>query len=331
MQIQFIYRKPTSGQFSIERVFKPIEQYLKETNKVSSVFLPNFSSGLSNIWKNINSLKSNEFDINHVTGDVHYACLAFRKMNCVLTIHDVESIINSKGVKSYIKKILWFTWPLNRCAYITVISEFSKKELLKQVDIPAIRIKVIHNPLLEDFKFVEKLSLAEKPRLLHIGTKPNKNLNRLIEAIAGISVKLVVIGKLSSNQRLALQKQSIDFENFENLSNDEIIEQYKNSDIVSFISTYEGFGMPVIEAQAVGRPVLVSDIPSIREIAGDAVRFVNPLDVSSIRLGLIDLLENAWLRKELVEKGKKNIERFKIEVIGKQYEDLYKLILQERL
>ena len=69
MQIQFIYRKPTSGQFSIERVFKPIEQYLKETNKVSSVFLPNFSSGLSNIWKNINSLKSNEFDLKGFRGN----------------------------------------------------------------------------------------------------------------------------------------------------------------------------------------------------------------------------------------------------------------------
>ena len=84
--------------------------------------------------------------------------------------------------------------------------------------------------------------------------------------------------------------------------------------------------MIVIEANKVGRPVITSDIPVLREVAGDAAYFVDPTSVESIRNGFLQLFEDANLRQSLVEKGYENVKRFDVNNIRNQWINLYNSI-----
>ena len=104
---------------------------------------------------------------------------------------------------------------------------------------------------------------------------------------------------------------------------------YQSSNLVTSVSTYEGFGLPILEANAVGRPVITSNIASMPEVGGEAVYYVDPHNVDDIRKGILELIQNADLRDCLIKKGLENIKRFKPEVIAAQYCELYENIYYE--
>jgi glycosyltransferase involved in cell wall biosynthesis len=104
---------------------------------------------------------------------------------------------------------------------------------------------------------------------------------------------------------------------------------YRKADLVSFVSTYEGFGLPIIEAQATGRPVLTSGLHSMPEVAGDGAWFVDPFDVESIRSGFRALLGERTLRERLVAAGLRNVKRFDPRTVARQYSDLYREVAAE--
>ena len=107
----------------------------------------------------------------------------------------------------------------------------------------------------------------------------------------------------------------------------EILEQYQRCDILSLVSTLEGFGMPIVEANAVGRVVISSNTTSMPEIAADAAVLVDPFDVASIRAGFIQILEDPNLREKLIANGYINHKRFQPNHLAQQYADLYKQML----
>jgi glycosyltransferase involved in cell wall biosynthesis len=111
------------------------------------------------------------------------------------------------------------------------------------------------------------------------------------------------------------------------LSEQEVIQKYIACDILVFVSFFEGFGLPIIEANAVERVVVTSNISSMPEIAGDAACLVDPYDIPSIRNGIIKVIENDSFREKLIENGRKNKARFTAEHIASQYYHLYKQLL----
>jgi glycosyltransferase involved in cell wall biosynthesis len=91
-----------------------------------------------------------------------------------------------------------------------------------------------------------------------------------------------------------------------------------------FCSLFEGFGLPIIEAQAVGRPVITSRIPPMNDVAGDGALMVDPENVEQMRGAVERLVRDAGFRGSLIEKGYLNAERFRLGRIATQYAELYR-------
>jgi glycosyltransferase involved in cell wall biosynthesis len=227
--------------------------------------------------------------------------------------------------------LLWFFWywlPIKRSAVVTVISEATRQDLLKHVRIDPRKVRVVHVCVSDAFAWSPREFNAARPVVLQIGTRPNKNLERVIEAVSGLPIHLRIIGPLSAAQAAALEAAAVEFSNAKALTNAEVVQEYRNCDLLMFASTFEGFGMPILEAQATGRPVVAGNAWSLPEVAGPGgACLVDPFDVRSIRAGLLRVVEDAGYRKDLVWGGLKNIERFRPQRIAQEYADLYRQLI----
>ncbi len=123
-----------------------------------------------------------------------------------------------------------------------------------------------------------------------------------------------------------MDEYKIEYEGFVNLSEEQLFEKYKDCDLLFFASTYEGFGMPIMEANIVGRPVITSNLYSMPEVAGNAALLVDPFN-DDIRNGILKIINEDSLRDDLITKGFKNADRFTLENIAEDYLQLYKLVI----
>jgi len=288
---------------------------------VQKIELPFESKGLFNRIKNILFLLKHRKSLLHISGHDHYL-LWYPFKNAILTIHDIEALKRKSGFKRWLFKKLWFDIPIRNAKAVTTISEFSKREILSLGNYQT-PIKVIYNPLILPLSYSPKLFNQAKPRILHIGTKANKNLSRLIKALQGIACELVIIGSNSEELKAELSASGIDYIIKSNLSNEEMITEYKASDLLAFVSIYEGFGLPILEAQAFGRPVITSNLTSMPEVAGEGALLVDPFSVDDIRKGVLRLIQDRGLREKLIQEGLENVKRFDAERIAGEYAAVY--------
>jgi len=96
--------------------------------------------------------------------------------------------------------------------------------------------------------------------------------------------------------------------------------------MVVFASLAEGFGLPIIEANAIGRPVVTSNLSPMKEVAGDAGCLVNPCDVTDIRDGIRRVIGDDEYRNALIERGYENAQRYRADVVARQYARLYEYL-----
>jgi glycosyltransferase involved in cell wall biosynthesis len=320
-KICYIHRKSSPKYFSIENVFLGIESYVK--NKLSiQQFVLKLSGGSPKVlFKNIISLNKSRDTIYHITGDVHYMALATGKKS-VLTIHDVGSANQGGFLKKLYIKIFWFWLPSIFIGRITVISEFTKQELLKVIPFAKSKIRVVSNYVDPNFK-QKPLKQNTKPKILFVGVKPNKNLELSLEAIKDIHCHITIIGELTTSQSQLIKTLGLEVKSETNLTSEEVRDCYKSCDLLCFASTYEGFGMPIIEAQATGRPVITSDIGAMKEVANESACLVNPYDIASIKNGVLKIIEDDNYKNDLVKRGIENCKRFKLENIASAYQKVY--------
>jgi glycosyltransferase involved in cell wall biosynthesis len=330
--ITFFIRNKNSG-YSIRRVFEPIIKKISEYENVEVFELPCEKADLVSVVKNLCFVykNRNKFKINHITGDMYYCCLALLGCKKIITIHDVGFIDNPQTQPFFLKRIVkWLFWvylPVVLADKIVCVSYATKYKIQKYVPYKYLKkIYVIHNAVDPILVFTAKNNFAEPPIILQVGTGIQKNLDRTIISLKGLTCTFHIIGILTSKQKELLYENEINFINEYNLSNSDINDRLYKCDIVSFISLYEGFGMPIIEAQAVGRPVISSDIPPMDEVAGKGALLVDPYNIESIRNGFKTILCGNKA-KNLIKEGQINKQRFDVGKIALEYFDLYKQCL----
>jgi glycosyltransferase involved in cell wall biosynthesis len=330
MKIHFFFRKASPDYHSIEELFSIMLSYLPDNILFNKIYVKFSSNSILNLICNCLFAYRNQSHINHITGDIHYIGLFLKPQNTILTIHDIGSIFQGSWIRRKIIRNVWFLWPMKRLKYITVISEFTKQEIINYFKIKSDKIWVIPNCISTRFTYTTKPIHKDKPCLLQIGTKPNKNIPNLIQAITGLQCKLRIVGKLNNDQINLLRNNKIEYENYFNISDEELVELYKQTDILTFISTYEGFGMPIIEANAMGIPVITSTISVMPETAGNAACLVNPYLPDEIRNGIIKIIQDSEYRENLIHNGLKNVEKYHPMQISSKYIELYNQILKEK-
>lgn len=327
MKITYIFR-PVSKERSIERVFVPIMEVLSkqghevETSVAKSCrFLPLFL-----LWNIIYYAFKSRKNLCHITGDIQFVGCLMNPNNTILTVHDLV-LLKRDDTPPWLRKLVlrfWYYYPLKRLKHITCISETTKQDLISFFPWIANKVCVIPNPVNTNFAYREKKFNKEKPVILHIGTRTNKNLERVVKALNGVSCHLRIIGKLAEKQIKLLTDNKIDYSNDIHISDEQIVKEYEEADIISFPSLFEGFGMPIIEGQTVGRPVVTSNQEPMKSVAGESAVLVSPTNIEDIKNAFLTLIENSEYRKKVIEAGLMNARLFRASNIASLYLEYYK-------
>lgn len=205
-----------------------------------------------------------------------------------------------------------------KAKHIFTVSKFSKSRITKLLKVPEDCISIVQNAVSDIFIAGEKKPLHyEKKYILAVSSlDPKKNFKNLILAFNSLSLNnymLIIIGDKSAifrNEELAsgLNNSNIVFSGF--VEDKELAGIYSNAFVFVYPSLYEGFGIPPLEAMASGCPVLVSDIPALRETCGEAALYCNGNDFNDIKDKLELLVKQDGLRNDLIDKGYSQSKKF---------------------
>lgn len=268
--------------------------------------------------------------LNHTKPDIFYSPDGYLSLNAnvpsVPVIHD----LNYEHYPNDLPKTeSWYYrhfFPLfaKKAQKILTVSEFSKQDICKQYHIDASKIDVVYNgadslykPLeeMEKKEIQGKYSNGEQYFLYVSALHPRKNVKRLLEAFdkmkeaANSPIKLVLVGphyfKNSDMEKVYGEmkfKNDIIFTG--RLNVDELSKVMGAAFALVYVSYFEGFGIPLVEAMQCDIPIVASNITSIPEIAKDAALIVDPFSIDSISSGMLEVLKNEVLRKNLIEHGR---------------------------
>ena len=323
-------KKRALGNFSIEQSFQEVANAWPESPKPIWSEATQFSEGWLNRWNIIRQTRALETDVLHITGDIHFAALAWPKWRrnrpkVVLTIHDIGFLHDHTGWKRWLLKMVWITWPLRCVDQLVTVSEATKEHVFKEATwFDPTKITVIPTVVPQHFKPRKAEPNNPKPIALHIGVAENKNLRRHAEALQRLDVHLRIIGEPSDADHRMLKQLGVEYSTQSKLTDAEMQEAYATSDFLLFASTLEGFGMPILEAQMVGLPVITSHIAPMHEVAGDGAELCDPLDSNAIHGCIERVTSNAQLRNSLIQKGTTNCRRFSPEESARMMHQLYK-------
>jgi len=280
------------------------------------------------LFSDVRALRRIDADVYHVTGDVNYIVFLLPWSRTILTVHDIgHFLFGLQGWRRRLYKWLWLVGPMRLARQVTAVSEATRSHIAERLAFPSERIRVIENCYKPIFQPAPLDFNATCPRILQVGTRPYKNVPRLIRALQNIPCRLVLIGELDSEITAALDETGVSFENRAGLSQQDLHQEYAAADLVTFVSVGEGFGVPIIEAQAMARPLITGNVPPMSVVAGAGACLADPLDIESIREGILRLISDDRYREQVIAEGLKNAVRYSPGVVASAYLKAYQGIL----
>lgn len=247
-------------------------------------------------------------------------------------IHDINFEHYPNDIPLIPRKYLRKYFPLfaKKAKHIITVSNFSKQDIIEKYGISPDKITVAHNgaselfiPLTPPEQDVIRAKYTKgKPYFLFVGAlHPRKNISRLLQAYHAFlaetksETQLVIVGETLWNNDDFIKKiadlaikQSVHFTG--HLSLEELTKVVASAKALTFVSYFEGFGIPIVEAMQAGTPVVCGNMTSLPEVAGEAAIYVDPFSVESIKNGLIQVDMSQTLRSSLIEKGLQQAKKF---------------------
>lgn len=280
---------------------------------------------------------SHHLDVLHSMGYVG----PFRtSMPHVVTVHDLiyEGFRDHMPWSRRMALKFFVRGTVRSAARTIAVSEASRSQIVADIPAARDRVTVVHEAGRElpknwhpDHSVVGHYSLTT-PYLVAFGSpSPSKNLPRLLNAFARIAPEvphsLVLVGRLAESSAIADQVQALGLDGRVCVTGyvpeHHVMSLIGLADAFCFPSLYEGFGLPVLDAQLGGIPVACSNAASLPEVAGEGALFLNPTSIKSIADALRDVLTNQTLRTKLVEAGKTNAARFSWKEAAQQTHQVY--------
>jgi glycosyltransferase involved in cell wall biosynthesis len=314
-------------QFSLERLFASVRQAMPADIEVREVRACAYSGGfwgrlrvLWQVWRESFA----DGDVFHVTGDIHFAALVLPRRRTVLTIHDLTTLSALTGWSRVVFMLLWIRLPVWRSQSVTVISESVRQELIRLLPWAEQKTVVVPACMVSEFPQSPKAFDEVCPTVLLIGTAWNKNLLRVVRAVRGLRCKLRIVGRLPRELQVECASSGVAYTAVHDLDDEAVRREYEACDMLVFASTHEGFGLPIIEAQSVGRVVVTSNRTPMADVAGGAAVLVDPLSEESIRDGIERVIRHGELRESLIALGFENAKRYSPSSTAKQYAAIYR-------
>lgn len=294
-------------------------------------------------------LKESKLDVFH---SLHQFTPSYPIQNCrsLVTVHDlIHGLFPEIYLRRKIQQWVYFTRisAIKKASKIITDSENTKKDVIRLLNVPENKIRVVYLGAGEDFRPAESLPLVKsvmrkyginKEYILHVGgVSATKNVNRLLFAFKRLltvhkkDLALVVVGNFSFTpdyqkafgaklEELHLQKRVI---LPGHVPEEDLILLYNGASLFVYPSLYEGFGLPPLEAMACGCPVVVSNAASIPEVVGNIGLYVNPHKVDEIASAMEKVLTNKSLREQMVGRGLERAKLFSWEKMAKETLAIY--------
>lgn len=249
----------------------------------------------------------------------------------VTTVHDFTYEYYKSGLTKQIHSRQKYD-AIKHSDIIVCISENTKRDLLKFLpDIDRNKIRVIYNGVSDDYHLTDDRIKELEDYVLFVGARGSyKNFRFIVESLRKTDLKLAICGASLSlreqeflNSELGLSRYKV----FEHITNKQLNVLYSSAYCLAYPSSYEGFGIPVIEAQRAGCPVIALNKSSIPEIIGDTPLLMDSLDPKQFHDKLY-LLKDLSIRKDIVSNGLENSKRFSWRQMNCAYSNIYNELLK---
>ena len=280
-----------------------------------------------------------KIDVVHSLG---YVAPLYPPCKSILTIPDVNYVTVKQTLPFFKRKILSCISQRSagKCDHIITISEFSKREIIRHLGIAPKKITVtllgskIGHYRESGIKWseLEEKYQIKKPYIAAFGGSfLHKNIPRLLQAYDLVKDRIVhsllIIGHLPSNVSLSSDRMDKELMNriFTTgyVPEEHILPLLANSDLYVLPSLYEGFGLPVLEAQQAGVPVLCSRAGSCPEVGGQGALYFDPMSISEIANLIVDTLNDNELRLKMIKEGYNNLEKYSWEKTARETLQVY--------
>lgn len=254
-------------------------------------------------------------------------CLNKNAIN-ITTVHDFTYDYFYKGKRPGAFIHLWQrNRAIRNADAIICISENTKKDLLKFLpDVDERKVNVIYNGVSEEYKIIQNKNPTLNEYILFVGERvAYKNGHWFAEAIKHSNYKVLFCGKPMTEEEIIFYNKILGPERYlvkSGITNEELNFIYNSVKCLVYPSSYEGFGIPVLEAQRAGCPVIAYNASSIPEIIGNTPLLMNELTKEEL-LSKLSLLENENVRYKIIEEGLSNSKRFSWDNAYIQYRSLY--------